>query len=330
MVRRLSQLAPPPMDRRRRRRMELAIVLGAALLGWLGGRWLRPAAPPADHVWTRPALGTLVDLRLPGDLELNQAVAAADSAFAAIARVERLFSAPAAGGGPRSAADSLEVLTLLAFGDEVTLASGGALDLRLRGLVELWDWEGEPRRPPPGELAAELARRRGLDRERLDVGELHFGALAKGYAVDRALDALGRQGLDRALVNAGGEIAGLGGGWIVGVQHPRDPQALLARFALPAGQAVATSGDYERWFEQDGLRWHHLLDPATGEPARGCRSATVLTRGCAAADAWATALFVRGPRDGLALAARQPGIEALLVDEDGREWRTAGFPADLP
>lgn len=327
MVRRLSQIARPPENRRRRRRLEWSLVAVAAVIGLVVGRWVDGDGPVADRVYTRPAMGTLVDLRLPGDLP--GADAAADSAFAAVARVERLFSSVAAGGGPATAADSAEAEALLRLGTAVGEASGGALDLRIRSLVELWGWESEPRLPSHEDLSAALAHRAERGPEAADWSEYHFGALAKGHAVDAALEALRRQGIERGLVNAGGEIGALGAGWTVGVQHPRDRQALLARFELPPGLAVATSGDYERFFEADGQRWHHLLDPATGLPARGCRSVTVLDSSCASADAWATALFVRGPRDGLALASTL-GLEALLVDEDGRIWRTTGFPVDRP
>ncbi|MBM4131762.1 FAD:protein FMN transferase, partial [bacterium] len=251
--------------------------------------------------------------------------AALQAAFAEIARIDTLFSThlpPRAGGED-------EKLLLLREGLDVMALTGGAFDARLRPLVELWGFGApSPRRPDPADLLRETRRLTTMPAspESLlaEPERLHYGAWAAGYAVDRAVAVLREHGIDQALVDGGGEIRCLGAGWRVGVQHPRLRGALLARLA-PGEAAVSTSGDYEQYFEQDGERFHHLLDPRTGEPARGCRSVTVLAPTCARADALSTGIFVLGPERGLELVAKLPGIECLIVDAEGVERRSSGL-----
>ena len=116
--------------------------------------------------------------------------------------------------------------------------------------------------------------------------------------------------------------------WIVGLQQPREPKGrLYATLEISRDLAVVTSGDYDRVFVREGVRFHHILDPKTGEPARLCQSVTVAGPSCALADALATAVFVTGPDRGLAmLASRYPGYDALLLDEEGREHASRSAP----
>ena len=139
---------------------------------------------------------------------------------------------------------------------------------------------------------------------------LDLGAIAKGWAVDRAMEKLMARGIYNAIIDAGGDLRIIGSRpgkdfWRIGVQHPRDPGALLLTFDLK-DTAIVTSGDYERFFITDGVRYHHILDPSTGQPARGCQSVTVLAPTAAEADACATAAFVLGPSAGARLSARTP------------------------
>lgn len=159
---------------------------------------------------------------------------------------------------------------------------------------------------------------------------LDLGGIAKGYAVDRARSILAAHGVRQALIVAGGNVYGLGSApgnrpWKVAVQHPRAPEAVLG--VIPARDtAVDTSGDYQRFFEQDGVRYHHILDPHTGYPARRSQSVTVTHPSAAWADALATACFVLGPERGAELIARVPGAAALFVDAQGQLHRTPDLP----
>jgi len=316
------------------------LVLAACLAaGFAVSRLRRPASDGPTLQLARPAMGTLVEITVPqpaGAAAREKAARAVQAALSEVARVDSLFSWRLPPPARTPAADrALERRQLLEMAYEVLRLSDGAFDPRVAPLVALWGFDGgEPSPPPPGALTVAVARladlgwpssAAGLER---DPELLHFGAWAKGHAVDRAIAVLEREGLRAGLVNAGGEIRGFGRDWRVGVQHPRLPGAMLAVFE-PGELAVATSGDYEQFFEHDGVRYHHLLDPRTGEPARSCQSATVLARSCALADALATAVFVMGPADGMDLIERLAGVEGLIVDADGNRHESSGLKASL-
>lgn len=230
-----------------------------------------------------------------------------------------------------------------------------ALDPCMGDLIELWDFRAEGGRiAEAGALAERLAARRegfGLALRQADPArglaprltlspgprKLHFGAILKGFAVDEAVDALRGDGVRSALVNAGGDLFALGahpdgGPWRVGVQHPRRPLGVPLCVVALTDAALATSGDYQQAFFVDGLRYHHVLDPGSGMPARACLSASVRAPNTALADALATAAMVEGepflerlPRitDGLLLP--KGSLDALLVLSDGRVVHSDGW-----
>ena len=291
------------------------------------------------------AMGTAVELTAVG-AERVELTAALDAAVAEIRAVEdwaslgdpasELSRLNAAGGG---ASLSPELAATLELAFEVAADSDGAFDPTVRPLLAAYGYtDGEWRVPEVEELAAarELVDYRRVVFENgalvLPPGFiLDLGGIAKGYAVDRALAVLESAGLAGGLVNAGGDIACFGcspggGPWRIGIQHPRAPEELYAVVELDGG-AVATSGDYERYFEQDGRRYPHLLDPRTGEPARRAVSATVTAPSCAEADAYATAVLVLGPSAGLELIESLTGLEALVVDPELESRSTGGFSA---
>ena len=302
-----------------------------AVAGFGLGRAMRPPSEglaDALQVRTRLLMETLVEIKVPaatGRID-EQAVQAA---FDEMARVERVFSPAKPGGGPATADERAEVEAILEVGRRLAAETDGALDLRIRDWVDLWGFESGPRLPADAEMqqVADSRRRRSAEGP---LAEYAFGAVAKGYAVDRAVAVLESRGVTRALVNAGGEVGAIGEGWTVGVQHPRDPGALLERVRLVEGRAIATSGDYENYFVEGGRRYHHLLTPATGLPAPGAQSVSVMAPRCADADAWATALFVAGPERAMAIAARHPELDVMVVDAGGRVTRSAGWKAGVP
>lgn len=205
-------------------------------------------------------------------------------------------------------------------------------------LIDLWGFhaDGVPSGPPPeapaiAKLAqenptmADLRWRGNTLTSRNRALQLDFGAYAKGYAVDRIVAALKQRGFDNLIVNAGGDLKVLGAHgarpWRIAIRNPSGPGVYASIEAQP-GDAIFTSGDYQRYFEFDGARYHHLIDPRTGYPARGVRSVTVITKNAALADAASTALFIAGPQRWPDVAARL-GVElVLMIDTKGRARMT--------
>jgi FAD:protein FMN transferase len=204
----------------------------------------------------------------------------------------------------------------------------------------LWDFGNGGKIPAPAELSQAM---KTVDLSKVEIDgnrfrftvpgtNFDFGGVAKGYAVDRMAAILKQGGAISGLVNAGGNIVTFGKkpgkfslfgnksgetDWVIGVRHPRKEEAILVE---PSPYpAVATSGDYERFFMKDGIRYHHILDPATGQPARASISATVWTKTAMDADILSTTMFILGPEKGVELAKRLGNVETLIFfEKDGR------------
>ena len=149
---------------------------------------------------------------------------------------------------------------------------------------------------------------------------IDLGGIAKGYAVDRCVEMLRGAGITQGMVAAGGDsrIIGdrLGRPWTVGVQDPREKTQMIALLPL-VDTAVSTSGDYERYFEEEGVRYHHIINPGSGDSARDVRSVTILGPEGLFTDALSTAVFVLGREEGLTLIDTLPGVDAVVVDGAG-------------
>ncbi|MEE2658344.1 MAG: FAD:protein FMN transferase [Candidatus Latescibacterota bacterium] len=210
---------------------------------------------------------------------------------------------------------------------EIADRTGGAFDPTIGTLSRLWGFP-EAVQPPEAAAIDSALGRVGYESVMLDDGgvalrrvvQLDLSAVAKGYAVDRAIAALQESGVQTGVIEAGGDLRFWGHKpdgrpWRFGVQHPRQPESIVrvADIGLPA---LATSGDYEQAFELDGRRYHHLLDPATGMPASATVSASVWTTSALEADALATAAFIMGPRQALTLAAATDNVEVLVFYEN--------------
>ncbi len=217
--------------------------------------------------------------------------------------------------------------------------TGGAFDVTVGPVMDLWGFGGKkPHVPKAGNIQDALAlvdnARLILDRkERTAFLEkagmsLDLGAVAKGYATERAVLALKRSGVEKALIDAGGNIRVLGKSagnnpWRIGIKNPSREGDILAVLSLEDSAAV-TSGDYYRYFESGGIRWHHIIDPRTGYPARGSRSVTVVAKDAGPADVLSTALFVLGPEKALE-TGKKLGVEVIIVTADGRLLYTLGI-----
>jgi thiamine biosynthesis lipoprotein len=151
--------------------------------------------------------------------------------------------------------------------------------------------------------------------------KIDLGGIAKGYAVKRCLDILKKEGVKSALVSAGGDTGLLGDRksrpWLVGIKHPRADHKTAVHIPLE-NEAISTSGDYERYFIEDGVRYHHIINPKTGDSARKVVSASVIGKDPTYVDALSTTVFVKGLDEGLKLINKLPGFEAIIIDNHQR------------
>ncbi len=163
---------------------------------------------------------------------------------------------------------------------------------------------------------------------RIDVG-----GIGKGFAADWAVEAMRGAGATAGVVALSGDIKTFGRmpdgeRFLFGLQHPRKKEAIFGRLELE-DEAVSTAGDYQQFFSQEGVRYHHILDPRTLKPARGCQSVTVVAAEGVMADGLDTGIFVMGPEAGMALVERSPGVEAVIVDAEGTVLVSSGLRARL-
>lgn len=269
-----------------------------------------------------------------------QGVESRMSATLAESEVSRVNEA----AGREAVVVSAETFAVIERGLEFTVRSGGAFDITVGPLVKLWGIGTDHARiPEPDEIRAALAMLGAsdvvLDRAAGSVFlrrggmRLDLGAIAKGYAADKAAELLRSRGVRRALLDFGGNIVVVGDhperpAWRIGVQDPQSARGEYLGILQVTDTSVVTSGAYERFFEQDGLRYHHILDTSTGRPAaNGVLSSTVVCASSTTADALSTSLFALGPERGLALARSVPGVEAMVITEDKKIHLTAGLRA---
>ena len=157
---------------------------------------------------------------------------------------------------------------------------------------------------------------------------IDLGGIGKGYAVDRGIDILKARGIAHAVVTAGGDsrIIGdhMGRPWLVAIRHPDDPQKVITRIPL-TDVAMSTSGDYERYFDEGGVRYHHIIDPRTGHSASKVRSATVLAPTATQTDGMSKTAFVLGAQKALEIINRMPGFDAVFVTPEGKVLYSNGL-----
>jgi FAD:protein FMN transferase len=294
-------------------------------------------SPPAEVTTVRrDKMTTYVSISIAAPKE-PRVLAAIEAGFAEIDRLEPLISewkpesqvsgiVASAGTAPVKVGD--EAFELLTKAQEVSVLTEGAFDVTVGALWGAWDfrWQ-EPRIP----TAEELSRRTALiDYRKLELDAaartaflrdkgmaLTLGGISKGFIADRVSAVLTAAGFPDHLIACGGDlrISGRKGGakWKVGIRDPASPNVWGTLEAEDEG--ISTAGNYERFFVKDGVRYHHILDPKSGMPARGVASVTVRAPTSTLADALDTGLFVMGQERGLALAERLPGVEALFFTE---------------
>jgi thiamine biosynthesis lipoprotein len=232
---------------------------------------------------------------------------------------------------------SQELFDLLATSLDYSRATDGAFDITYASVGYLYDFRQRVR-PTDKQIEAALPginyRHVILDREARTVRfaragvRIDLGGIGKGHAVDRGIAVLQTRGIEHALVTAGGDsrIIGdrFGNPWVVGIRHPDRKDEVIARIPLEDA-AISTSGDYERYFDESGVRYHHIIDPHTGKSASKVRSATIIGPTATRTDGLSKTAFVLGPERAIEIYNRLEDIDAVLVTPDGRVLYTKGL-----
>ena len=278
------------------------------------------------------------------------AARAIDAVYAEFERLDRLLSVwqpdsdvqrlnAAAGLGPIPVGPDLRAV--LQAASEAGRRTGGKFDVTFGALADVWrfDHDQDNRVPTADEIGGRLPL---VDYSAVQVDaaagtatiqrpgmRVHLGGIGKGYAVDRGAAILRESGFGDFLIQAGGDLyaAGRRGDrpWRVGLFDPRGTAGETFASIDLADETFSTSGDYERFFIQNGVRYHHLLDPDTGQPARLCRSVTILARRALTADWVSTGVFVLGPEAGMSLVESLPDVEAVIVTADNQVRVSSGL-----
>jgi thiamine biosynthesis lipoprotein len=305
-------------------------------------------APPLLPGWQRleePLMGTEVSVELWHE-DPAAGLAAAHAVMAEYHRINELMStyredseisALNREAGQHPFAASQELFDLVARSLELGRMSEGCFDITYDSVGFLYDLRAgvvpddeavRGRLPLINYRAVEMDPQRRTVFFRQPGMRINLGGIAKGYAVERGAAILRRHGVHHALLNAGGDSRVVGDRrgqpWMIGVRDPRARDAVIARLPL-VDEAISTAGDYERFFERDGVRYHHILNPVTGAPSCGIRSVTVIGPDGTLTDGLDTAIFVMGVAKGMALIASLPQYEAVIVDDQGQLYYSDGL-----
>ena len=284
-------------------------------------------------------MGTIFDVTVIGDNEkVIEAVAV--KAFDEIKRIDGLMSRYKEGSevslvnknaGIAPVKVGQELIEVLKEARRVSELSDGAFDVTIGPLSNLWAFDEDKGNIPSPEKIEELKRLVDYKRMKIDDSDstvylekrgmmVDVGGIAKGYALKKAMKVFEDAGIGNVIINAGGNLnlrgTKRGKPWKIGIQEPRDEKKLLGVLNI-TDTSVSTSGDYQRYFVKDGIRYHHILDPKTGSPAKGLMSMTLTGRNETMTDALSTAVFVLGAEKGVALMKRA-GVEGVIVTEGGK------------
>jgi len=326
-----------------------ALVLATNLLILIPLATLALGGKLKSHLVTeeRVLMGTQVIIKTWGTHreKMDQAI---NAAFEEISRLERMMSSfmptselshinQQAGKVPVPV--SQELLSLIQRALFFSDLTEGAFDISFASVGKLWDFRSDVI-PTTDAINNQLPfvdfRKIQLDEKESSVFlpfpqmSIALGGIGKGYAMDQAMTVLAEHGIQNAMVMAGGDtlIKGKRGAepWRVGLRDPDKKNGILAVLPLE-DQAISTSGDYERFFIKNGVRYHHILDTKTGFPAKACRSVTILAQDATTSDALSTSVFVLGPKRGLALIEQLDGVEGIIVEDQGKVHLSTGLAA---
>ena len=303
---------------------------------------------PCNADWlgdARPLMGTEVSVYLWHDDE-DAGQEMVEAVFDEAVRIDELMSTYKESSRiselNRSAAKEAvyagaELAGLIERALDISVLTRGAFDITYDSVGQHYDFR-ERQRPDAETVAKEKQR---IDYRLVEVDRvastvrflqegvrINLGGIAKGYVVERGVDILRRSGIKNAIVTAGGDSRLLGDRrgrpFMIGIRDPRNDDEVAIRVPLEE-EAISTSGDYERFFDEDGIRYHHIIHPSSGEPAGGVHSATVFGPDAVMTDALSTSVFVMGVDMGLRLIAGLPDYESIVIDATGRIFYSDGL-----
>ncbi|MCG6899972.1 MAG: FAD:protein FMN transferase [Gammaproteobacteria bacterium] len=232
---------------------------------------------------------------------------------------------------------STELLSLIIRALDYSVITDGAFDITYASAGQYYDYR-KGKKPTDLQLEEALPainyRHVKIDPQRSTIEFLQdgvridLGGIAKGYAVDRSMEILRLAGVENAIVSAGGDSRVIGKHldrpWNVGIRNPRDRHSIVSMIPLE-NAAISTSGDYERYFEEDGIRYHHILNPGTGKSPHEVYSSSIIGSVATDTDALSTSVFVLGVQRGLQLINTLPDTEAVIIDNQGQMHYSAGL-----
>lgn len=309
----------------------------------------------AEIKYTRLLMGTIVEITLHGNDEQLLKLAS-DAGFAEIKRLEALMShykddSDVArinkDAGKEPVKVSQETIDVIETAKKASEMSSGAFDITMGALGKVWhftkDDKGEPVPPAKYEIETLLPL---IDYQQIIIDEnsntvklgrngmrINLGGIAKGYIVSKAVEKIKSKGIKKGIIHAGGDMFVFNESddkpFKIGIRHPREKDKIIGTIEISNG-AVATSGDYERFFIKDGTRYHHIMNPKTGFPASKVQAVTIVAKDGTMADAISTAVFVMGLEDGMKLIEKLPGLAGLIVDADGNIHLSSGLKGYTP
>ena len=303
---------------------------------------------PAQADWfadARPMMGTEISVRLWHD-DPVQGQQLVEQVFAEAKRIDLLMSTyiddsrisdinRRGADEPVIAGD--ELFRLIQRSLDISVLTRGAFDITYESVGQHYDFRNRQR---PDQATVDASRLL-IDYRLVELNQatgtvafaakgvrINLGGIAKGYVVERGVDMLRMAGVRNGIVTAGGDSRLLGdrrgAPWMVGIRDPRVDGEVAMTLPL-ADEAISTSGDYERYFEENGVRYHHIISPSTGDPASGVHSATVIGPDAVLTDALSTSVFVMGVDEGLRLIATLPDYESIVIDDQGRVYYSDGL-----
>lgn len=329
---------------------KVSIVVAFIIILLISGCFASRISAPKVYKETQFLMDTMIEITAYGP-NAEEAVKAAFEEFRHLHSVTNNFDENSQlsrinqMAGKEKVAVDPELVKIIEFSKEVSDKLGGSFDITIGPLTNLWGigHKGDYV-PTQSEIDKVLPL---VDYHLIEVDPvantvylpkpgmmLDLGAVAKGYATDQAVEILKKKGIQSALVNAGGDVRVIGKKpdgtpWRIGIQHPRDPDGIIAKLALTEWDTMETSGDYQRFIMKDGARYSHLLDPRTGRQPKEVASVTIVNSSSTYGDVLSKPIFVLGIEKGLEILKQFPGNEAVIVTLDGKVIVTPGLEGKL-